>query len=95
MCTYEITISRAFRVLFSAKTFLPTYTLNYVDRSINENNAFPPNYCGEKKKYSPHSHLQDAHPKGVSEDLVRLLVVAVPNVRACYEQFKRVILVNA
>lgn len=38
------------------------------------------------------THLEDAHAESVAQDLVGLIVVAVPNVCGRHEQFKGVIL---
>lgn len=40
------------------------------------------------------NHLQDTHAKGVSQDLVRLIVVTVSDAGCSNEQFKRVILIQ-
>lgn len=44
--------------------------------------------------YGFSTHLQDAHAEGVSQDLVRLVVVTVTDVGRSNEEFKRVILVQ-
>ena len=37
------------------------------------------------------SHLQDAHPVGVSQDLLGLLIVAIPNLGGGYEQLEWIV----
>lgn len=38
------------------------------------------------------THLEDTHAKGIAQDLVGLIVVAIANVCGCYKELKGVIL---